>query len=339
MYVGRTGALTPVADLEPVGVSGVTVTSATLHNEDEIRRKDVRIGDWVVVQRAGEVIPEVVRVLAERRTGGERRFVMPTHCPSCGRSVHRGESEAVARCANAACPAQVLGRLILFCSRSAMNVDRVGPKLLMQLLDHQIISDPAGLYRVTKAQLLTLERMGEKSAQNVLDSINGSKQTTLARLLYGFGIRHVGAHVAETLAGHFGAIDRLMDASFEEISDVPGIGPTIAQSVADFFRQGENRTIIKKLLVAGVHPAPPRKTAARGPLAGKHIVFTGTLTRFPRSRAEALVMERGAIVGESVSSKTDYLIAGEDPGSKLEKARKLKVSILAEQEFLKLIGT
>lgn len=337
VYVGRTGALTPVADLEPVGVSGVTVTSATLHNEDEIRRKDVRIGDWVVVQRAGEVIPDVVRVLTERRTGGERKFVMPAQCPSCGAVVHRPEGEAVARCTNAACPAQVLGRLILFCSRNAMNIDRVGPKLLMQLLDHQIISDPAGLYRVTKAQLLTLERLAEKSAQNVLDSIHASKKTTLARLLYALGIRHVGSHVAEMLAGHFGQIERLMDAPVEEISDVPGIGPTIAQSVAEFFHHPENRSIIHKLLAAGVHPALPPKTAACGSLAGKRVVFTGTLTRFPRSRAEALVTARGAIVGESVSSKTDYLIAGKDPGSKLQKARKLKVTILAEHEFLKLI--
>jgi DNA ligase (NAD+) len=339
VYVGRTGALTPVADLEPVGVSGVTVTSATLHNEDEIRRKDVRIGDWVVLQRAGEVIPEVVRVLTERRTGSERKFVMPKTCPACGEPVHRPEGEAVTRCTNAACPAQVLGRLLLFGSRDAMNIDRVGYKLVMQLLHRGMISDPADLYGLTKAQLLTLERMGEKSAQNVLDSIASSKKTTLARLLYALGIRHVGGHVAEVLAEHFGRIERLLQASFEEIRDVPGIGPTIAQSIAGFFQQPGNRRIVKKLLAAGVQPAAPKRAASRGPLAGKRVVFTGTLSALPRGRAEALAKERGAIVASSVSSKTDYLIAGEDPGSKLDRARKLKVTVLNEDEFIKMAGS
>ncbi|MGH2426540.1 MAG: NAD-dependent DNA ligase LigA [bacterium] len=337
VYVGRTGALTPVADLDPVGISGVTVTSATLHNEDEVRRKDVRIGDWVVVQRAGEVIPEVVRVLTERRSGSERKFVMPKTCPECGEPVHRPEGEAVTRCTNAACPAQVLGRLLLFGSRGAMNIDRVGYKLVKQLLDRGMISDAADLYGLTNAQLLTLERMGEKSAQNVLDSIASSKKTTLPRLLYALGIRHVGSHVAEVLADHFGDVERLMQASFEEIRDAPGIGPTIARSIADFFQQSENRQIVKKLLAAGVRPAAPRKAEYRGPLAGKRVVFTGTLARLPRTRAEALAKEHGAIVGGSVSSKTDYLVSGEDPGSKLDRARKLKIAILNEKEFEKLV--
>ncbi|HET6782190.1 MAG TPA: NAD-dependent DNA ligase LigA [bacterium] len=339
VYVGRTGTLTPVADLDPVGISGVTVTSATLHNEDEVRRKDVRIGDWVVVQRAGEVIPEVVRVLTERRNGSERKFVMPKACPECGSPVYRPEGEAVTRCTNAACPAQVLGRLLLFGSRGAMNIDRVGYKLVRQLLDRGMISDSADLYALTKVQLLTLERMGEKSAQNVLDSISSSKKTTLSRLLYALGIRHVGSHVAEVVADHFGTVERLMQASFEEVRDVPGIGPTIARSIAEFFRQPENRRIIKKLLAAGVRPAAPRKSEHRGPLAGKRVVFTGTLPHLPRGRAEALAKERGAIVAGSVSSKTDYLVAGEDPGSKLEKARKLKVRVLDEDEFAKLTGS
>lgn len=337
VYVGRTGALTPVADLDPVGISGVTVTSATLHNEDEVRRKDVRIGDWVVVQRAGEVIPEVVRVLTERRSGSERKFVMPKTCPECGKPVHRAEGEAVTRCTNAACPAQVLGRLLLFGSRGAMNIDRVGYKLVKQLLDRGMISDPADLYGLTNAQLLTLERMGEKSAQNVLDSIASSKKTTLSRLLYALGIRHVGSHVAEVLADHFGDVERLMQASFEEIRDAPGIGPTIARSIAEFFQQSENRRIVKKLLAAGVNPAALRKAEYRGPLAGKRVVFTGTLARLPRTRAEALAKEHGAIVGGSVSSKTDYLVTGEDPGSKLDRARKLKIAILNEKEFEKLV--
>ena len=337
VYVGRTGALTPVADLDPVGISGVTVTSATLHNEDEVRRKDVRIGDWVVVQRAGEVIPEVVRVLTERRSGSERKFIMPKTCPECGEPVHRPEGEAVTRCTNAACPAQVLGRLLLFGSRGAMNIDRVGYKLVKQLLDRGMISDAADLYGLTNAQLLTLERMGEKSAQNVLDSIASSKKTTLPRLLYALGIRHVGSHVAEVLADHFGDVERLMQASFEEIRDAPGIGPTIARSIAEFFQQSENRRIVKKLLAAGVRPAAPRKAEYRGPLVGKRVVFTGALARLPRTRAEALAKEHGAIVGGSVSSKTDYLVTGEEPGSKLDRARKLKIAILNEKEFEKLV--
>lgn len=338
VYVGRTGALTPVAELEPVRVSGVTVTSATLHNEDEIRRKDVRIGDWVVVQRAGEVIPEVVRVLTDRRTGDERKFVMPRTCPSCGSAVHRPDGEAVARCTNLACPAQVLERLIHFCSRDAMNIDRVGPKLLQQLLQQKLIADPADLYRFRKERVRALERMGDRSAQNVLDSIAQSKRTTLARLLYALGIRHVGAHVAEILAAHFGTLDRLMRASFEAVRDVPGIGPTIAGSITQFFRQPENRRLISKLRRAGVRPAPPARVTARGPLARKQLVFTGTLSRFPRSRAEALARERGATVTNDVSKKTDVLVAGAEPGSKLEKARRLGVRVLGEDEFLKMVG-
>lgn len=338
VYVGRTGALTPVAELEPVRVSGVTVTSATLHNEEEIRRKDVRIGDAVVVQRAGEVIPEVVRVLTERRAGGERKFIMPRTCPACGAAVHRPEGDAVARCTNIACPAQVLGRLIHFCSRDAMNIDRVGPKLLMQLLRENLIADPAGLYALRKEQLVALERMGDKSAQNVLDSIAQSKRTTLARFLYGLGIRHVGAHVADVLAAHFGGLERVLWATFEEVRDVSGIGPTIAESITAFFRQPENRRLVRQLLDAGVRPAPPAPITATGPLAGKQLVFTGTLLSSSRSKAEALARERGAVVASSVSKKTAYLVAGAEPGSKLEKARKLGVPLLTEREFLKLAG-
>lgn len=338
VYVGRTGALTPVAELEPVRVSGVTVTSATLHNEDEVRRKDVRIGDWVVVQRAGEVIPEVVRVLTDRRTGGEREFVMPKTCPSCGSAVHRPDGEAVARCTNLACPAQVLERLIHFCSRDAMNIDRVGPKLLQQLLHQKLIADPADLYRLRKEDVRALERMGDKSAQNVLDSIAQSRRTTLARLLYALGIRHVGGHVAEILAVRFGTLDRLLRASFEEVRDVPGVGPTIADSIVQFFRQPENRRLIARLRNAGVRPAPPARVASRGPLAGKQFVFTGTLARFPRSRVEALARERGATVTNDVSKKTDFLVAGAEPGSKLEKARRLGVRVLTEGEFVKMVG-
>src|SRR2546422_85816 len=339
VYVGRTGALTPVAELEPVRVSGVTVTSATLHNEDEIRRKDVRIGDWVIVQRAGEVIPEVVRVVTERRTGHESMFSMPTTCPSCGSTTYRPEGEAVARCTNLACPAQVLGRLIHFCSRDAMNIDWVGPKLLAQLLQRTLIADPADLYALRQEQLADLERMGDRSACNVVDSIAASKRTTLPRFLYALGIRHVGAHVAEVLAAPAGTLDRLLQASFEDVRDVPGIGPTIAESVTQFFRQPENRRLIDRLRTAGVRPVAPAPIVSTGPLAGKQIVFTGTLSNFSRSRAEALAKEHGAVVSNSVSKKTDLLVAGVDPGSKLLRARKLGVRVLTEREFAKMVRT
>ncbi len=338
--VGRTGALTPAAVLEPVRVSGVTVSSATLHNEDEIRRKDVRIGDWVIVQRAGEVIPEVVAPLPERRTGEERLFVMPTRCPVCGTPVEKPEGEAVARCPNLSCPAQVHERLIHFASRDAMNIDGLGVKLIGQLLEKGLIRDPAGLYRLTKKGLLGLERMGDKLAQNVLDAIARSRETTVARFLYALGIRHVGAHVADVVAEHFPTIDALKDASFEQVRDVPGIGPTIAESIVTFFKQAPNRRLVKRLLAAGVKPAAPRRASRStdGPLAGAQVVFTGTLKRWTRGQAEGLVREAGGVPSDSVTKKTMYLVAGEAAGSKLEKAQKLGVKVLTENEFAKLVG-
>jgi DNA ligase (NAD+) len=336
VYVGRTGALTPVAILEPVRVSGVTVTSATLHNEDEVRRKDVRIGDAVVVQRAGEVIPEIVRTLVERRTGDERQWTMPERCPACGSAVARSEGEVVARCVNASCPAQVLGRLIHFCSRGAMNIDRVGPKLLMQLLERRLIAGPDDLYSLRGEQLAGLERMGERSAQNVLDSIDGSRRTTLARLLYALGIRHVGGHIAELLAARFGDIEALMAASFEEIRDVEGVGPVIAGSVHLFFQQPPNARLVRNLLARGVHPSAPPRVAA-GALAGRQVVITGTLEKFSRTQAEQLVRDRGGTIGSSVSKKTDLLVVGSDPGSKLEQAKKRKVKTITEAEFIDLL--
>jgi DNA ligase (NAD+) len=337
VYVGRTGALTPVAVLEPVRVSGVTVTSATLHNEDEVRRKDVRIGDVVVVQRAGEVIPEIVRPLPDRRTGAEQQWTMPERCPACGSTVVRSEGEVVARCVNVSCPSQVLGRLIHFCSRGAMNIDRVGPKLLMQLLEQHLIAGPDDLYTLGKEPLAALERMAERSAQNVLDSIEGSRRTTLARLLYALGIRHVGGHVAELLAARFGSIEAILAASFEEIRDVEGVGPVIAESVHLFFQQPPNVRLVRNLLARGVHPSPPPR-AATGVLAGRQVVITGTLEKFSRIQAEQLVRDHGGTVGSSVSKKTDLLVVGGDPGSKLEKAEKLKVQTITEAEFVELLS-
>jgi DNA ligase (NAD+) len=345
VFVGRTGALTPTAWLEPVRVSGVTVSSATLHNEDEVRRKDVRIGDWVVVQRAGEVIPEVVRVLADRRTGEERPFAMPERCPVCGRAVVRPAGEAVTRCPNAACPAQVMERLFHFCARGAMDIEGLGWKTLAQMLERGLIADAADLYRLRKEQLLALDRMAEKSAQNLLDAIERSKETTVARLLYALGVRHVGSTIAEILAAHFGDIRAIADAPFEAVRDVPGIGPVIAESVVTFCQEPANRALLERLLAAGVRPAPPAETgtapridAGGGPLAGTRFVFTGTLRRLTRAEAEARVRALGGTVAEIVSAKTGYLVVGEQPGAKAARAARLNTPVLDEEQFLSLIG-
>ena len=335
--VGRTGALTPVAMLEPVRVSGVIVRRATLHNEDEMRRKDVRIGDHVVVQRAGEVIPEVVRVLPEKRTGAERQFEMPTRCPVCGSPVERRPGEAVTRCTGGAiCPAQVLERLIHFGSRDALNIDGVGPKLLQQMLDRDLIRDPADFFTLTKAQVLTLERMADKSADNVIAAIDRSRRPSLARLIYSLGIRHVGLHVAEVLAQHVPDLDELAAASFEQVRDIPGIGPTIAQSVVEFFSQPATKALLRKFRNVGVRPEAPAAPKG-GPLRGKTFVFTGTLQGLSRREAAEQVTALGGIVIDSVSARTSYLVAGEDPGSKLDRARKLGVTVLDEQAFVKLL--
>jgi DNA ligase (NAD+) len=335
--VGRTGALTPVAILEPVRVSGVIVRRATLHNEDEMRRKDVRIGDHVIVQRAGEVIPEVVRVLPEKRTGAERPFEMPTTCPVCGSPVERRPGEAVSRCTGGAiCPAQVLERLIHFGSRDALNIEGVGPKLLQQMLDRDLIRDPADLFTLTKAQVLTLERMADKSADNVMAAIDRSRRPSLARMIYSLGIRHVGLHVAEVLAQHMPDLDRLAGASFEEVRDIPGIGPTIAQSVVEFFAQPATKTLLQKLRAAGVHPeAAP--APLHGRLRGKTFVFTGALQRFSRRDAAERVTALGGIVSDSLSARTTFLVVGDVPGSKFDRARKLGVTVLDEPAFVELL--
>ncbi|HKX17422.1 MAG TPA: NAD-dependent DNA ligase LigA [bacterium] len=335
--VGRTGALTPVADLEPVRVSGVIVRRAGLHNEDEMRRKDVRIGDRVIVRRAGEVIPEIVRVLTEKRTGEERPFEMPATCPICGSPVDRRPGEAVARCTGGAiCPAQVLNRLIHFASRGGVNIDGVGPRLLQQLLDRDLIEDPADLYRLTKDQILTLERMADKSAENVIAAIDRSRRPPLGRLIYALGVRHVGEHVAELLAGRFRTLETLAAASQEEIAAVPGIGPTIAESVAEFFATAQSQALVRKLRQVGVEPAPPEPAVA-GPLAGKSFVFTGTLAAMSRRDAAARVEALGGTVVERVSKTTHYLVAGEEPGSKLAGAQKAGIRVLDEPAFLALL--
>jgi DNA ligase (NAD+) len=339
VQVGRTGAITPVARLSPVFVGGVTVTNATLHNEDELRRKDVRIGDTVVVRRAGDVIPEVVRVLTERRIGAEREFQMPQQCPVCGSHVARGEDEAVARCTGGLyCSAQRKQALLHFASRRAMDIEGLGDKLVEQLVNSDLVQTPADLYTLQLGQLAALERMGEKSAENLLQAIGRSKQTTLARFVYALGIRNVGEATAKDLARHFGALPPLLEADTERLQQVPDVGPVVAQSIVDFFAEPHNRTVIAQLIERGVyweeHAGEDRTTL---PLAGKIFVLTGTLEGMGRDEAKAKLEALGAKVSGSVSKKTHYVVAGAEAGSKLTKAQELGVPVWNEQDLLALL--
>jgi len=337
VQVGRTGALTPVAILEPVEVSGVTVSRATLHNEDEVKRKDVRIGDWVVVRRAGEVIPEVVKSIPERRTGKEREFRMPDRCPVCGGPVVRPPGEVIHRCENLSCPARIKEAIRHFASRRAADIEGLGEKLVDQLVDKGLVRRISDLYHLTKQQLASLERIGEKSAQNLLEQLERSKGMSLARLIYALGIRYVGEHIAEVLAERFGSIDELARASYEELVGIPEIGPRIAQSIVDFFASQGNRRLIEELKAVGIDPRaqrPPEK----GPLAGKAFLFTGRLSGMTRQEAKRLVESLGGKVASSVSRKVDYVVVGEDPGSKLDRARALGITTLSEEEFKELVG-
>jgi len=334
--VGRTGSLNPNAILEPVRVGGATVKLATLHNEDDIRRKDIRIGDTVIVQRAGEVIPQVVGPVVSRRTGQERVYSTPTNCPVCGTPVVRPEGEAMSYCPNRACPAQAFRFLTHFVSRGAMDIDGVGESLCLALLKEGLVEDPTDLYFLTKDQLLKLERLAEKSAQNVLDSIAGSKDRPLARLVFALGIRHVGSEMAEILAGHFGSLDALAEASVEELAAIPTVGPKIAESVHAWFQDDSNRRLVEKLRRAGVR-LEAEAAAREGPLSGLSFVVTGTLSRWSRNEAEGLIKSLGGAAGSSVTKKTDYLVAGESPGSKLQKAQQYGTKILGEEEFLQLV--
>jgi DNA ligase (NAD+) len=321
-----------------VEVSGVTVSRATLHNEDEIRRKDIRIGDWVVVRRAGEVIPEVVKSIPERRTGKEKVFKMPDRCPVCGGPVVRPPGEVIHRCENVSCPARIKESIRHFASRRAADIQGLGEKLVDQLVDKGLVKRISDIYRLKKEQLVALERMGEKSAQNLLDQIERSKGMSLARLIYALGIRYVGEHLAEVLAQHFRSIDELAEASYEELVAIPEIGPRIAQSIVDFFRNEDNRKLIEELKAAGIDPRSEPPTGEGAPLSGKTFVFTGRLSSFTREEARRLVESLGGRVASSVSRRVDYLVVGEDPGSKLERARQLGIPTLNEEEFKKLVG-
>ncbi|HEY0492629.1 MAG TPA: NAD-dependent DNA ligase LigA [Candidatus Dormibacteraeota bacterium] len=334
VYVGRTGAITPVAWLDPIVVGGTTVSRATLHNEDEVARKDVRVRDHVIIQRAGDVIPEVVRVVLEKRPKSSRPWHMPKQCPECGTGLVREPGEAVTRCINPTCPAQVLEHLRHFVG--SLDIEGFGYATLQQLIDRGFVKDPADLYHLTKEQLLSLEGFAEKSAQNLLDRIEASKPTTLLRFLGGLGIAHVGWTMAGLLADHFRSIEQLQDASVEGLRAIGGVGPAVAEAVHDYFQLPESRRLIQRLLAAGVNPRPPERR--EGPLEGKTFVITGTLASMTRGEAEEKIKALGGSAGSSVTRNTDYLVVGNDPGSKLEKARRLKVSVLDEAAFLGLLA-
>jgi DNA ligase (NAD+) len=318
----------------------VTISSAALHNEEDIHRKDIRIGDWVVVQRAGEVIPEIVESIISRRTGKELVFRIPGRCPVCGSDVIKPEGEAMHRCTNAACPSQALERIKHFVSRGAMDMDGVGEKLCQALFQAGLIKDSADLYYLTKEQLLGLERMADKSASNLLSSINESKNRSLARVIFALGITHVGGQYAELLAERFSSIDDLAKASEEDLSAIPSIGPKIAEGVVAFFRQEGNKQIIEKLRKARVRLEREKGKGARSedlPLSGLEFVLTGKLDSLPRSEAEARIKALGGKASSDVTKKTSYVVVGADPGSKLAKAQRLGAKTLTEAEFLKLL--
>jgi DNA ligase (NAD+) len=341
VQVGRTGAITPVARLAPVFVGGVTVTNATLHNEDEVRRKDVHVGDTVIVRRAGDVIPEIVRVLLDKRPRGAKAFTMPTECPECGSAVMRLPDEAVARCTGGlVCPAQRKQALLHFASRRAMDIEGLGDKLVDQLVDGGLVRTPADVYGLRAEALAGLERMADKSAANVVAAIDASKATTLARFVYALGIRHVGEATARDLARHFGGLDALLAADRDELQKAPDVGPVLAESIADFFAERHNREVIAALRKAGVHwteTAPQR--AADGKLAGMTLVLTGTMPTLTRDEAKALIEGAGGKAAGSVSKKTDYVVAGEEAGSKLAKAQELGIPILDEAGLKRLLAT
>jgi DNA ligase (NAD+) len=338
IQVGRTGKLTPVAALRPVPIGGTTVTRATLHNQDEIERLGVKIGDWVVVERGGDVIPKVVRVLDDKaHPRGKRKFHMPDRCPECGGHVVRVEGEADHRCVNAACPAKLRESILHFASRSVMNIEGMGEALVNQLADKRLVANVADIFELTEANLLTLERMGKKSAQNVLGQIERAKTLPLERVIFGLGIRMVGERTAQFLAEHFGSMDALAKASEEELMQVEEVGPRIATSIREFFAEPANLELLKRLRQAGLRFQGEVKRRGTA-LAGKTLVITGTLPNYSRDEAKKLIEDAGGRVSGSVSKKTDFVLAGADAGSKLDKAKELGITVIDETALLKMVG-
>ncbi len=336
VQVGRTGTLTPVAVLEPVQVGGVTVSRSTLHNMDEIERLGLQIGDTVLIERAGEVIPHVLKVV---KPGKNRKpFRMPKHCPECDSTIHHVEGEAAYRCVNAACPAKRRESILHFAGRHAMNIDGLGDKIVDQLVDKGLVKDVADLYALNEDEVAGLERMAEKSAQNLLEEIEASKKNSLARLIYALGIQFVGERTGQLLAEHFSSLEELAAAKEEELEQVPEVGPKVAASIVEFFSEAANRQLIKKLHKAGVHPTAEKRKVKSDKFAGKSFVFTGGLANRSREEAGEIVQQHGGKISGSVSKKTDYVVVGTDPGSKYDKAKELGVTILTEAEFEKLLG-
>ena len=338
VQVGRTGALTPVAVLEPVKLSGTTISRSTLHNEEELRRKDVRIGDLILLERSGDVIPQVVSVMKERRTGKEKPFAWPTKCPACGSAVFKPEGEVISRCVNPSCPAKIRESILHFASRRAMDIDGLGEALVDQLLASGLVRSIPDLYGLSRDRLVELERMGEKSADNLLAEIAQSKTRDLDRLVFALGIRHVGERTAQVLAARFRTLDALAAAPGEELTQIADVGPKVAESIRFFFAQPEDKELVRRLRAAGLNMSARDKRGAPRPLAGQVFVITGTLSSQTRDAARERLEALGAEVGSSVTRRTSCLIAGESPGSKLDKARELGVRVIGEKEFLKLVG-
>jgi DNA ligase (NAD+) len=337
VQVGKSGILTPVANLAPVPLAGTTVKRASLHNFDQLKRLDVRCGDTVVIEKAGEIIPQVVQAKIELRRPGAEPFEIPAECPTCSSAVAKDEEGVYIRCLNPNCPGQLKERLRYFAGRGQMDIEHLGPALIDQLIEKGLVRNFADLYTLQESQLAGLERMAEKSAANVIDAINESKRRPLWRLVTAFGIRHIGGQSAQILAEHFGSLNALMAANEEELAAIDQIGPTMAKSIYDYFRNPENRSVIDQLIGAGVKPEPPQ-TRRSTTLAGKTIVVTGTLENYSRQQIEQAIRQAGAKASSSVSKKTDYVLAGENPGSKLDKAKNLGVEIITEEQFMEMIG-
>ena len=340
IQVGRTGALTPVAVLEPVKLSGITISRSTLHNEDEIKKKDIRIGDTVLIERSGDVIPRVVSVMKEKRTGKERPFLFPAECPVCHAAAFHPEGEAVSRCTNPSCPAKLRESLLHYASRRAMNIEGLGEAVVHQLMTNNLVRNISDIYDLKLDDLVSLERMGTKSAQNLLTEIEQSKKRNVARLIFALGIRFVGERTAQVLAGHFKSVDALAQASYEKLLQIRDVGPKVAESIVFFFDQPENIELVSRLKQAGLHFKDTEGSdEGEKLLTGQTFVLTGKLSRYTREEATAIIQERGGQVVSSVSSKTSYVIVGEDPGSKFQKAKSLDVPILDESQFQELIDS